>query len=165
MIILNYSSYLFFIPAVWQYFFSFFDLHLFFGFCHFVYLYWFEPHMVNCLVSVCCSTTAWIIILLLIILLLVFFGVFDNDYRYRTRNIHLSLSAKICICFSQHHAALKDQPHWEINTINTFQTFLWIQTTGSTSLRERHTHWVYYQRKHSCSPLSRCVCEMQITMI
>ncbi len=126
-------------------FFSFFDLHLFFGFCHFVYLYWFEPHMVNSLVSVCCSTTALRIIFFLIILLLVFFGVFDNftsfgitiDY-YRTRSIHLSLSAKICICFSQHHAALnvadpsKDCKHISDVFMNTDSWFHIVE-------RETHT--------------------------
>lgn len=83
-------------------------------------------------------------------------------WLYRTRNIHLSLSAKICICFSQHHAALnvadpsKDCKHISDAIMNT---------DSCIHIIERDTHRVYYQRKHSCSPLSRCVHEIQITVI
>ncbi len=58
-------------------------------------------------------------------------------WLYRTHNIHLSLSAKICICFSQHHAARngadpsKDCKH----ILDVF-----MNTNSWIHIIERHTH-------------------------
>lgn len=83
---------------------------------------------------------------------------------YRTLYIQSSISVfigKKQLAFSLSAPNVADP-----GTVNTFQMQLETRTAGSTSLRETQSHTeCVYQLKHSCSPLSRCVPEMQITII
>ncbi len=104
--------------------------------------------MVNSLVSVCCSTTALRVIFFVIILLLVFFGVFDNFTSFGITFDYIGLI--IYICHYQQKSVyaflnIMQLAMWLFlpRTVNTFQTFLWTQTAGSTSLRDTHTHTEY----------------------